>query len=147
MRRSPAGVPALFHTGLTGLGSAMPGGYGIKLRYSDPMLLDDVAADFPDLTIVMAHPAVPWVDAQIAIASHKANCYIDLSGWSPKYFPPQLVQALRRQLSSKALFGTDHPYISLDRWLRDVAGLEFDPTVLSMIMKGNALRILGVSDS
>ena len=57
-----AGVPALFHTGQTGLGSALPGGYGIKLRYSDPMLLDDVAADFPDLTIVMAHPAVPWVD-------------------------------------------------------------------------------------
>ncbi|MBU3752110.1 MAG: amidohydrolase, partial [Mycobacterium sp.] len=80
-----AGVPALFHTGQTGLGSALPGGHGIKLRYSDPMLLDDVAADFPDLTIVMAHPAVPWVDSQIAIASHKANCYVDLSGWSPKY--------------------------------------------------------------
>ena len=67
-----AGVPALFHTGQTGIGSGLPGGHGIKLRYSDPMLLDDVAADFPDLTIVLAHPAVPWVDAQIAIAAHKA---------------------------------------------------------------------------
>ena len=82
-----AGVPALFHTGQTGIGAGLPGGHGIKLRYSDPMLLDDVAADFPNLTIVMAHPAVPWVDAQISIATHKPNVYIDLSGWSPKYFP------------------------------------------------------------
>ena len=139
-----AGVPALFHTGQTGLGSALPGGYGIKLRYSDPMLLDDVAADFPELTIVMAHPAVPWVDAQIAIASHKANCYIDLSGWSPKYFPPQLIRALGRQLRSKALFGTDHPYITLERWRRDFDALDIDPSVLPMILKRNALEVLGI---
>lgn len=139
-----AGVPALFHTGQTGLGSALPGGHGIKLRYSDPMLLDDVAADFPYLTIVMAHPAVPWVDAQIAIAAHKANCYVDLSGWSPKYFPPQLIRALSRQLRSKALFGTDHPYITLDRWKRDFDTLDIDPETTAMIMKGNALRVLGL---
>ena len=72
-----AAVPALFHTGQTGIGAGLPGGHRIKLRYSDPMLLDDVAADFPELTIVMAHPAVPWVDAQISIASHKSNVYID----------------------------------------------------------------------
>ncbi len=140
-----AGVPALFHTGQTGLGSALPGGYGIKLRYSDPMLLDDVAADFPELTIVMAHPAVPWVDAQIAIAAHKANCFVDLSGWSPKYFPPQLIRALGRQLRSKALFGTDHPYITLERWRRDFDALHIDPAVLPMILKDNALAVLGVS--
>ena len=98
-----AGVPALFHTGQTGMGAGLPGGHRIKLRYSDPMLLDDVAADFPELTIVMAHPAVPWVDSQIAIATHKSNVYIDLSGWSPKYFPPQLVRAACRQLRTKVL--------------------------------------------
>ena len=87
------GVPALFHTGQTGIGAGLPGGRGIKLRYSDPMLLDDVAADFPGLTIIMAHPSVPWQDAAISVATHKANVYIDLSGWSPKYFPPQLVKA------------------------------------------------------
>ncbi len=141
-----AGVPALFHTGQTGLGSALPGGHGIKLRYSDPMLLDDVAADFPELTVVMAHPAVPWVDAQIAIVSHKANCYLDLSGWSPKYFPPQLVRALGRQLKTKALFGTDHPYITLERWRRDFDGLQIDPDVVRLILKDNALRVLGVGN-
>ena len=142
---SASGVPALFHTGQTGLGSALPGGHGIKFRYSDPMLLDDVAADFPDLTIVMAHPAVPWIDSQIAIASHKANCFIDLSGWSPKYFPPQLVRAIGRQLRTKVLFGTDHPYITLERWRRDFDTLDIDADVLPLILKGNALRVLGVT--
>jgi uncharacterized protein len=142
-----AGVPALFHTGQTGIGSGLPGGHGIKLRYSDPMLLDDVAADFPDLTVVMAHPAVPWVDAQIAIAMHKSNVYFDLSGYSPKYIPPQLVRAMSRQLKTKALFGTDHPYIHYDRWRTDFATLELGPDVASLVYKENALRVLGVNAS
>lgn len=140
-----AGVPALFHTGQTGIGAGLPGGHGIKLRYSDPMLLDDVAADFPELTIVMAHPAVPWVDAQISIATHKANVYIDLSGWSPKYFPPQLVRAAARQLRTKVLFGTDYPYIKLDRWRRDFDELDIDAETAQLIYKDNALRVLGLA--
>lgn len=139
-----AGLPALFHTGQTGLGSGLPGGHGIKMRYSDPVLLDDVAADFPNLTIVMAHPAVPWVDAQIAIVAHKANVYLDLSGYSPKYFPPQLVRALGRQLRTKALFGTDYPYVQLDRWKKDFAALDLDPEIAPLIFKENALRVLGL---
>ncbi|AQA02241.1 4-hydroxyphenyl-beta-ketoacyl-CoA hydrolase [Mycobacterium sp. MS1601] len=139
-----AGLPALFHTGQTGMGSGLPGGHGIKLRYSDPMLLDDVAADFPELTIVMAHPAVPWVDAQIAIAAHKANVYLDLSGYSPKYFPPQLVKAITRQLKTKVLFGTDFPYITLERWRRDFESLDLDPSTADLVYKENALRVLGL---
>ena len=142
---SDAGVPALFHTGQTGLGSGLPGGYRIKLRYSDPMLLDDVAADFPELTIVMAHPAVPWVDAQIAIATHKSNVYVDLSGWSPKYFPPQLVHAANRQLKRKVLFGTDYPFIEVDRWRRDFDTLDIDPEVVPLVFKDNAMRVLGLA--
>ena len=87
-----AGLPAVFHTGQTGIGAGLPGGRGIKLRLSNPMLLDDVAADFPGMTVILAHPSVPWQDEAISIATHKANVYIDLSGWSPKYFPPQLVR-------------------------------------------------------
>jgi predicted TIM-barrel fold metal-dependent hydrolase len=140
-----AKVPVLFHTGQTGIGAGLPGGHGIKLRYSDPMLLDDVAADFPDLTIVMAHPAVPWVDSQISIATHKSNVYLDLSGWSPRYFPPQLVHAIGRQLRTKALFGTDFPYIKIDRWRRDFDRLDVDPEIVPLIMKNNALRVLGLT--
>jgi uncharacterized protein len=142
---SAAGVPALFHTGQTGMGAGLPGGHGIKLRYSDPMLLDDVAADFPELTIVMAHPAVPWVDSQISIATHKTNVYIDLSGWSPKYFPPQLVHAANRGLRTKVLFGTDFPFIQPDRWRRDFDALDMDPAVLPLVFKDNAMRVLGIA--
>jgi predicted TIM-barrel fold metal-dependent hydrolase len=139
------GVPALFHTGQTGIGSGLPGGRGIKLRYSDPMLLDDVAADFPGLTIVMAHPSVPWQDAAIAVAQHKANVFIDLSGWSPKYFPPQLVRAANTQLKHKVLFGSDYPLLTPERWIADFAKLEIRDDVRPLIMKENAARVLGLA--
>ena len=76
---------------------------------------------------------------------HKANVYLDLSGWSPKYFPPQLVHAASRQLRTKVLFGTDYPYIKVDRWRRDLDALHLDPELLSLIYKQNALRVLGVA--
>jgi predicted TIM-barrel fold metal-dependent hydrolase len=138
------GVPALFHTGQTGIGSGLPGGRGIKLRYSDPMLLDDVAADFPGLTVIMAHPSVPWQDAAIAVAQHKANVYIDLSGWSPKYFPPQLVRAVNTMLRTKVMFGSDYPLISPERWIRDFEQLEIRDDVRPLVMKDNAVRVLGL---
>jgi predicted TIM-barrel fold metal-dependent hydrolase len=68
----------------------------------------------------------------------------DRSGWSPKYFPPQLVRAAGRQLRTKVLFGTDYPYIQLDRWRRDFESLDMDADVLPLIFKDNALRVLGV---
>jgi uncharacterized protein len=137
-------VPALFHTGQTGIGAGLPGGRGIKLRYSAPMLLDDVAADFPDLTVVLAHPSVPWQDEAISIATHKANVYIDLSGWSPKYFPPQLVRAASGLLKRKVLFGSDFPVITPDRWRADFAKLEISDDVRPLILKDNAVRMLGL---
>jgi uncharacterized protein len=140
------GVPALFHTGQTGIGSGLPGGRGIKLRYSDPMLLDDVAADFPLLTIIMAHPSVPWQDSAIAVAQHKANVYIDLSGWSPKYFPPQLVRAANTSLKSKVLFGSDYPLLRPERWIKDFEALEIRPEVKPLIMKENAIHALGLRE-
>jgi predicted TIM-barrel fold metal-dependent hydrolase len=139
-----AGVPALFHTGQTGIGAGLPGGRGIKLRYSDPMLIDDVAADFPDLTVVLAHPSVPWQDAAISIATHKANVYIDLSGWSPTYFPPQLVRAANGLLRHKVLFGSDYPVITPDRWRADFDRLEIKDDVRPLILKDNAVRMLGL---
>ena len=138
------GVPALFHTGQTGIGAGLPGGRGIKLSYSNPMLLDDVAADFPGLTIVLAHPSVPWQDEAISIATHKANVYIDLSGWSPKYFPPQLVRAANSLLKRKVLFGSDFPVLTPDRWLADFAKLEMKDEVRPLILKDNAVRVLGL---
>ena len=101
----------------------MPGGGGIRLKYSNPMLLDDVAVDFPELPIILAHPSFPWQDEALAVACTSRNVYIDLSGWSPKYFPPKLVQYANTLLKHKVLFGSDFPLITPDRWLADFEAL------------------------
>jgi uncharacterized protein len=139
------GVPALFHTGQNGIGAGLPGGRGIKLRYSNPLLLDDVAADFPGLTVILAHPSVPWQAEAISMATHKANVFIDLSGWRPKYFPSELVRAAGSMLSRKVLFGTDYPLITPERWMADFAGLGIDEKRWPGIFKDNAAQVLGLT--
>jgi len=140
------GVPAMFHTGQTGIGAGVRGGGGIRLRYSNPLSLDDVAADFPDLTIIMAHPSFPWQDEALAVATHKPNVFIDLSGWSPKYFPPQLVRYANSLLQDKVLFGSDYPVITPDRWLEDFERLDLKAEVLPKILKENAVRVLRLGE-
>ncbi|MGO2111651.1 MAG: amidohydrolase family protein, partial [Pseudoclavibacter sp.] len=120
------GLPILSHTGQTGVGAGMPGGGGFKLGLSNPILLDEVAARHPDLTIIMAHPSVPWQDEALSVATHKPGAYIDLSGWSPKYFGDGLKRALRSYLNHKMLFGSDFPALTPERWLRDFALLEVE---------------------
>ena len=142
-----AGLIALVHTGHTGAGAGQRGGAGIRLKYSNPMFMDDIAVDFPDLKIVLAHPSFPWQDEALSVALHKPNVYIDLSGWSPKYFPPSLVQYARTLLKRKVLFGTDYPVITPERWLKDFERLEFDDDVRQMIMKDNAASLLGLTAS
>jgi predicted TIM-barrel fold metal-dependent hydrolase len=141
-----AGLPALFHTGQSGVGSGLPGGGGIRLKHSNPMLVDDVAVDFPELKIVLAHPSFPWQDEAISVALHKPQVYIDLSGWSPKYFPPQLVQHANTLLRERVLFGSDYPFITPDRWLSDFEALDIRPEVRPLILKQNAIRLLGLDD-
>lgn len=121
---SDLGIPALFHTGTNGLGAGMPGGGGIKLDYTRPIYLDSLAADFPNLTIIGAHPSWPWEQEMIAILQHKPNIYNDLSGWSPKYIPPALLREAAGRLNAKFLFGSDYPFITPDRWLSDFAKLD-----------------------
>ncbi|MCA1288416.1 amidohydrolase family protein [Salipiger bermudensis] len=140
-----AGVPALFHTGQTGVGSGMPGGNGMRLKYSNPMYMDDLAVDFPDMPIILAHPSFPWQEEALSVAQHKPNVYIDLSGWSPKYFPKILVQYANTILKKKMLFGSDWPMIAPEKWLNAFDKAEFRDEVRPMILKDNAMRLLGVS--
>ncbi len=139
-----AGLPALFHTGHSGIGAGLPGGGGIRLKYSNPIYVDDVAVDFPELPIVLAHPSFPWQDEAISVALHKEQVYIDLSGWSPKYFPPQLVRYANTLLRDRVLFGSDYPMLTPDRWLADFEGLDIKPDVRPLILKENAARLLGL---
>ncbi|HEY7967679.1 MAG TPA: amidohydrolase family protein [Solirubrobacteraceae bacterium] len=139
-----AGKIALFHTGQTGIGAGMPGGGGVKLKYSNPMLIDDVAADFGDLQIILAHPSFPWQEEALAVATHKPNVYIDLSGWSPKYFPEILIRYTNTLLKHKMLFGSDFPLLTPDRWLADFEKLEIREEVRPLVLKQNAARLLGL---
>ena len=135
-------LPAVFHTGHSGIGSGMKGGGGLRLKYSEPIYLDDVATDFPDMKIIMAHPSWPWQEQALSIALHKPNVYIDLSGWSPKYFSPELIKYANSLLKHKMLFGSDFPLIHPDRWLEDFAAASFKPEVRPLILKDNAQKLL-----
>jgi hypothetical protein len=139
-----AGLIALFHSGQTGIGAGMPGGGGVRLKYSNPMCIDDVAVDFPELRIILAHPSFPWQEEALAVATHKPNVYIDLSGWSPKYFPEILVRYTNTLLRHKMLFGSDYPLITPDRWLKDFEALAIRDEVRPLVLKENAAKLLGL---
>ncbi len=139
-----AGLPALFHTGQTGAGSGQRGGGGIRLAYSNPIYLDHVAVDFPDMPIILAHPSFPWQEEALAVALHKPQVYIDLSGWSPKYFPPLLVQYANTLLKDKVLFGTDFPMLTPERWRSDLDQTAVRDAVKPGLYKHNAARLLGL---
>jgi predicted TIM-barrel fold metal-dependent hydrolase len=140
-----ARLPVLFHTGHSGIGTGMPGGGGIRLKYGNPMPIDDVAVDFPEMPIILAHPSFPWQDEAISICLHKPTVYIDLSGWSPKYFSPTLVQYANTLLKHKVLFGSDYPLITPDRWLADLEKTTIREEVRPLILKENAVRLLGLA--
>ncbi len=139
-------LPAVFHSGHSGIGSGMRCGGGLRLQSSNPMLLEDVAIAFPDMQIIIAHPSWPWQDEALSLAMHKPNIWIDLSGWSPKYFPPQLVQYCNTLLKDRILFGSDFPLITPDRWMKDFEEAGFRDDVKPLILKGNAMRLLGLRE-
>ena len=120
------------------------GGMGMRLKYSNPIYIDDVAVDFPDMKIILAHPSWPWVDESLSMALHKDNVFIDLSGWSPKYFPKQLIQYANTLLKDRVLFGSDYPLITPERWMKDFEVAGFRPEVMPGILKDNAVRLLGL---
>ncbi|HUA19468.1 MAG TPA: amidohydrolase family protein [Bryobacteraceae bacterium] len=140
-----AKMPVIFHTGHSGIGTGMPGGGGVRLKYGNPMDIDDVAVDFPDMPIILAHPSFPWQDEAISVCLHKPQVYIDLSGWSPKYFPPNLIQYANTLLKRKVLFGSDYPLITPDRWMSDFAGIAIKDEVRPLILKENAAKLFGLS--
>lgn len=140
------GVPVIFHSGFAASGAGMPGGAGLTLEQACPIpWADEVAANFPGLTIVLAHPAWPWVEHQIAVALHKPNVYLDLSGWLPRYIPEVLMREVNTRLREKAMFGSGYPYITPERWLADLDSILMRPDVLPLLFKENAMRVMGLT--
>lgn len=140
-------APVLIHCGTTAIGAGEPGGLGFKLSHGRPLHIDSIAADFPRLNIVAAHPGWPWTDELIAVALHKRNVAIDISGWGPKYVPAALKHDMQRRLQDKVLFGSDYPGWSpgqcCDEW--EMEG--FRPGTIEKLFRENAIRILGLADA
>ena len=107
-------------------------------------LIDELAADFPNLTILAAHPGYPWIDEMTAVALHKGNVYWELSGWAPKYFAAQLKVDIRARLKEKVMFGSDYPSLPYERILREWGELGYKDDVMEGIFHGNAERVLGL---
>ncbi len=142
-----AKLPVLFHTGHSGIGTGMPGGGGIRLKYGNPMPIDDVAVDFPDLPIILAHPSFPMAGrSDFDLPAQTATVYIDLSGWSPKYFSRNSGSSTPRNslLKHKVLFGSDYPLLTPDRWLADFEKIGIKDEVRPLILKENAIRLFGL---
>src|SRR3546814_7467019 len=96
------------------------------------------------MKIILAHPSWPWVDESLSMALHKENVFIDLSGWSPKYFAPQIIQYANTQLRGKMLFGSDFPLIHPAKWIEAAKAVGFRDDALPAIMKDSAARLLGL---
>jgi predicted TIM-barrel fold metal-dependent hydrolase len=141
---SALGVAVLVDVGTTGMGAGMPGGDGAVLRHAHPQAIDALAAAFPGLTVVAAHPGWPWVEEMTAVALHKGNVYWELSGWAPKHFPASLKTDIRGRLQDKIMFGSDYPSLPLDRLLREWDELGFSAEVMDKVFHANAERVLGL---
>jgi len=136
------GLLALFHTGTSGIGARQPGGQGIRLDYARPIRLDAVAAAHPGLTVVAAHFGWPWHMELVAMALHKTNVYIDVSGWAPRRIPPELIGELRGRLAGQFVWGSDFPFLAPQRCLDELAGLGLPDEALRQVLHDNAARIL-----
>ena len=104
--------------------------------------MDDIAADFPEMNIILAHPSWPWVSEQISMCVHKNNVFCDLSGWAPKYIPEELVREVNSRIQDKALYGSDYPVLRPERWFREFEDLPIKDEVRPKILLENAKRLL-----
>jgi predicted TIM-barrel fold metal-dependent hydrolase len=139
-----AGVPVKLSVGMTAIGQGKPGGGGVHLSYENPIpYVDDVAIQFPNLTIIAAHCAWPFHNEMTAVMIHKSNVHNELHGWSPKYFPAELKREINGRLQDRVMFGSDYPWFSYERLFHDWETEGYKPEVLEKVFYKNAQRIFG----
>jgi predicted TIM-barrel fold metal-dependent hydrolase len=137
-------VPVMVDAGTTGMGAGLPGGLGSRLRHAHPMAIDELAATFPNMTIIAAHPGWPWVDEMTAVVLNKGNVFWELSGWAPRYFPESLKKDIRSRLQDKVMFGSDYPSLPYERLFREWEELDYPDDIMHKVFHENAERVLGL---
>jgi hypothetical protein len=130
--------PVMFHTGFTVLGANEDGGNGIALDCGRPIHLDTLARDFPGMKIIAAHPGWPWQEELIGVVTHKKNIFVDTSGYLAEQLPELFLRAIRGRLQDKALFGTDFPYVDLEKALVSFDKMDFKDATKEKILLSNA---------
>jgi uncharacterized protein len=132
------GVPFFTQVGHTG--PLLPSEVGRPIPY-----IDQVAVDFPELTIVCGHIGYPWTEEMIAVCRKHENVYIDTSAYTPSRFPPELVTYMgSRSGRRKVLFGTNFPMIFPSQALDGLDELGLDEETTTLYLGGNAKRLLGI---
>lgn len=135
---SEHGLVCLFHTGSSRLGAGMPGGSGLLLSHGDPRSVDEVAAAFPDLQIVIAHLGRLWRDEAVAVAAHKSNVWLNMVGEDAAAFAADAAQLD----GERCLFGSDWCFASLDDALAGWKPGSIDESTRQRVLLGNATRLL-----
>ena len=136
--------PALFHVGFTVLGANTDGGSGIALDYGRPIHLDTLARDFPRMKIVAAHPGWPWEQELIGVVTHKKNVHVDTSGYLAEQLPEIFLKAIGGRLQDKALFGTDFPYVDLEKALVSFDKVGFKDSAKEKMLHANARTLFNL---
>jgi predicted TIM-barrel fold metal-dependent hydrolase len=136
-----AKAPVLLNVGFTGEGAGHPGGKGLLLEHCHPRYVDEVAATFPELTIIAGRPAWPWQNEMIAILLHKPNVWNELHGWPPKYLAPELKWDISRRLQDKVMLGCDYPLFLYERLFQEWEAEGFAPEILEKVFHKNAERL------
>jgi predicted TIM-barrel fold metal-dependent hydrolase len=109
-------------------------------RTGDPMHIDDIALDFPELRIVCGHLGTPWIDQMLHVAQKHEHVYIDTSARLPKYFEPQFLQFLKTYGRDKCIFASDWPILPFDRPLDQVESLGLSDEVKARFLGENAVH-------
>lgn len=111
-------------------------------RHGRPILIDQVAIDFPELTLIGAHHGWPWVEEMISMAWKHPNVYVTVSGHAPKYWDPKMVKFLNSRGMGKVLWGTDYPLIQHDEGLNQIDEyLDLKPEAKELLLRGTAEKV------
>ena len=138
------GLAVLTHAGTSGLGAGEPGGQGLRIDLARPILLDRIAARHPRMPIVLAHVGWPWHLEALAMALHKSNVVLDISGWKYRYLPDEVRREMPRRLRAHFLFGTDYPMFDPEACLDELSALGLPDAVERRVLRDNAAALLGI---